>query len=151
LRWAAFATLLVVVASTVAWWHGRAPSAPAAPAATVAPARPAIDGAWHADVTYDWPNSRRAERFAFRGDGAELQGSASFLGVDRGILEGRVEGDAVSFVTRTQEATGTATLETVHRYRGRLVGDELRLVMQTEGGATPHVPVEFVAKREPAR
>jgi len=35
----------------------------------------------------------------------------------------------------------------VHRYRGRRVGDELRFVMQTEGGASAHLPVEFVARR----
>jgi len=38
----------------------------------------------------------------------------------------------------------------VHRYRGQLVGDELRFVMQTEGGGSAHVPVEFVARRTAA-
>jgi len=35
----------------------------------------------------------------------------------------------------------------VHRYRGRLAGDEIRFVMQTEGGSSAHVPIEFVARR----
>lgn len=34
-----------------------------------------------------------------------------------------------------------------HRYHGRLQGDEIRFVTQTEGGDTPHVPIEFVARR----
>jgi hypothetical protein len=40
-----------------------------------------------------------------------------------------------------------AAAETVHRYRGRRVGDEIRFTMQTEGGASSHVPVDFVARR----
>ena len=34
-----------------------------------------------------------------------------------------------------------------HRHHGRLQGDEIRFVTQTEGGDTPHVPIEFVARR----
>ena len=35
----------------------------------------------------------------------------------------------------------------VHRYRGRRVGEQLRLTMQTEGGASPHTPVTFTARK----
>jgi hypothetical protein len=40
----------------------------------------------------------------------------------------------------------TANAEVVHRYKGRLVDDEIRFVMQTEGSSSTHVPIEFVAR-----
>ena len=111
-------------------------------------ARAQVNGEWRADVTYDWDNARFSERFTFAGEAGELHGSASFLGVARGVLEGRVDAAGVSFVTRTSESTGSGGAQClVHRYRGRLAGDELRFVMQTEGSSSPHVRVEFVARR----
>jgi hypothetical protein len=86
----------------------------------------------------------------FAGEGAALHGSASFLGVARGVLEGGVDGAQLRFVTRTNELGGAADAALVHRYRAQLVGDELRFVMQTEGGSSSHVPVEFVARRAAA-
>jgi TIR domain len=135
LRWG-LAGAMLVTAMAVLWTWRAAP-------------RPAINGEWQAEVTYDWPNAHYVERFGFRGEGGELQGSASFLGVARGVLEGRVEAEGLSFVTRTGEMVGGAgtAAEVVHRYRGRLVGGEVRFVMQTEGGSQPHVPIEFVARR----
>lgn len=143
--WGIAGALLVAVALGAVWLLRE----PAAPASASAAARPSIDGRWQAEVTYDWPNARYQERFVFSGDGDRLHGSASFLGVPRGLLEGRVEPDGLSFITKTGENSGGATVETVHRYRGRLVGGEIRFVMQTEGGSSPHVPVEFVARRVP--
>lgn len=124
---------LLVVAAAAAWLL-RAASA----------GRPAINGEWQATVTYDWPNARHTEQFSFSGQEQELHGSAGFLGLPRGVLEGRVEAGRISFVTRTAEMGGAPL---VHRYSGRLSGDELRLVMQTEGGTSAHGPVEFVARR----
>ena len=113
------------------------------------PSRPDINGAWRADVSYDWPNAHYVEHFDFAGEGAELRGSASFLGVPRGLLEGRLDAGGLSFLTRTREVGGAdGTAESVHRYRGQAVGDEIRFTMQTEGGASTHVPVDFVARRE---
>lgn len=106
-----------------------------------------VDGEWGAEVVYDWPNARYVERFVFRVDGSGLQGTASFLGVPRGLLEGRVAPDGVRFETRTAEMGGA---ESVHRYHGRMVDGELRFVMQTTGGTSTHVPVEFVARRDAA-
>ena len=120
-------------------------------AASAAPglARADVNGAWQAEVHYDWPNAHYLERFSFSGEAAELHGSASFLGVARGVLEGSTDATGLRFLTRSAEiATGAGTAaDTVHRYRGRRVGDELHFVMQTEGGSTVHVPVEFVARR----
>jgi hypothetical protein len=146
--WLVGAALAVAAVATL--WQARSPS----PERQVPPpvARQQVNGEWHADVTYDWPNARYSERFVFSGEGDELQGSASFLGVARGALEGRVDAAGLRFVTRTSESTGAggSGTETVHRYRGRLAGDEIRFVMQTEGGSSAHVPVEFVARRAAA-
>lgn len=112
-------------------------------------ARPPVNGEWRAEVDYDWPNARYVERFTFSGEGDGLHGSAFFLGVARGVLEGRIDGEGLSFLTRTGELTGAGASSpaVVHRYRGRLIDDEIRFVMQTEGGSSTHVPVEFVARR----
>jgi hypothetical protein len=108
------------------------------------PARPAVNGHWVAEVDYDWPGARYRETFEFQGDGGELRGSAGFLGVPRGVEQGQAVDRGLSFVIRGTELGGA---ETVHRYRGQLVEDEIRFSMQTEGGSTPHVPVAFVARR----
>jgi TIR domain len=124
------------------------PAPVAAASAHLAAARAQVDGEWRADVTYDWDNARFSERFSFSGKADALHGTASFLGVARGVLEGRVDAAGVSFVTRTSETSGgDGSAAVVHRYRGRLAGDEMRFVMQTEGGSSTHVPVEFVARR----
>jgi hypothetical protein len=144
---------VVAVAAIGALWQWQRSLAPAASSrveqAPVAAARAQINGEWRADVTYDWPNAHYGERFSFAGEGNELHGSASFLGVARGVLEGRVDAAGLAFVTRISESTsaGDGGAAAVHRYRGRLAGDELRFVMQTEGGSSEHVPVEFVARR----
>ena len=151
--WWIGAATVVAVAAIGGWWSSQRSPAPVAPSgvepAVVAAARAHVDGEWLADVTYDWDNARFSERFTFAGDGGELHGSASFLGVARGILEGRVDGAGVSFLTRTSESSGAGETApaVVHRYRGRVAGDELRFVMQTEGGSSTHLPVEFVARR----
>jgi hypothetical protein len=144
------AAVLALAALVWQWQRSSVPTSVGADDAPRAAQQARIDGEWRADVTYDWPNANYNERFTFTTDGAALHGSASFLGVPRGIVEGRLEGTGVGFVTRTTETTGGASTEALHRYRGRLVGDELRLVMQTEGGSSPHVPVEFVARRTAA-
>lgn len=108
-------------------------------------ARPAVNGRWVAEVEYDWPGARHVESFEFEGEGSELRGSAGFLGVPRGVEEGRVADGRLQFVTRSPELGGP---ELVRRYSGQLVEGELRFSMQAEGGSSPHVPVSFVARRQ---
>lgn len=152
-KWWISGPVLALVAIVALWqWQQRSPvpvPSSRVEQAPVAPARAQVNGEWRADVTYDWDNARFNERFTFTGEGDELHGSASFLGVARGVLEGRVDAAGLGFVTRTRESGGAGGSDAavVHRYRGRLAGDELRFVMQTEGGSSAHVPVEFVARR----
>lgn len=148
LPWWRMAGAALLLGTVAGYWLLHAPATGDKAAATAA-SRPQVNGEWLADAVYDWPNARYAERFDFRGDAGELYGSASFLGVPRGIVEGSVGPDGLRFATRTTEVAGGAS-ETVHRYRGRLVGDELRVVMQTEGGSSAHVPVEMTLRRATA-
>ena len=150
-RWARtswwLAAALVGAAAMGALWQAQRSTAPLSSSRGepgAATARAAVNGDWQADVTYDWDNARFTERFSFGGEAGQLHGSASFLGVPRGVLEGRVDAGGVEFVVRTTESTGAAL---VHRYRARLAADELRFVMQTEGGTSAHVPIEFAARR----
>jgi hypothetical protein len=110
-------------------------------------ARPAINGEWVADVSYDWQNARYAESFRFSGDSDTLSGLASYLGTPRGIVEGKARKGSVQFSTRSREAMGGTEKEAVHHYQGRVQGDEIRFVVQTDGGFSEHVPVEFTARR----
>ncbi len=139
---------LVGAAAVATLWQWR--PAPAPVAQVPAPvARPPINGEWRARVDYDWPGAHHDERLVFSGEGDEVHGSASYLGVARGVLESRIDAAGLAFVTRTSEMASAGGSETaiVHRYRGRLAGDEIRFVMQTEGGSSAHQPVEFVARR----
>ncbi|CAD5374890.1 TIR domain-containing protein [Rubrivivax sp. A210] len=138
----------VLAAGSGAAWLFRGTGAPKA-AVPARAARPAINGRWQAEVDYDWPGAHYVERFEFSGEGDELSGSASFLRVPRGLLEGRLLPDGLSFITRTTETAGGAEVTATHRYRGRLAGDEIRFVMQTEGGLSSHRPIEFIARRVP--
>ncbi len=143
------------VAALVAAWPWRSPAIGdgaaalerAAASAVASTPRPDINGEWQAEVNYDWPNARYVERFVFGGETGSLHGSASFLRVPRGLLEGAIDANGLRFITRTDEVAGGAGTATVHLYRGTLAGKEIRFVMQTEGGASAHVPVEFVARR----
>ena len=148
----------LLAGSLAMWWTARSPLPEAADrpvnatatttTTTTSATRADINGQWEAEVTYDWPNARYTERFDFSGEAGALIGSASFLGVRRGMLEGAVAADALQFSTQTSEIAGNGpAVGRVHRYRGRVQGDEIRFTMQTEGSSTPHVPVEFIARR----
>ena len=159
-RWVAVALLVAAVLAVVdmtGLWGKKAGSpadVPAAvsehPASPALATRPDINGVWQAQVSYSWPNAHYIERFDWRGDANELQGTASFLGVPRGVLEGRIEAGELRFVTRTSAVADGTSRELVHRYRGRVVGGEIRFAMQTEGGSSSQGPVEFIARRDSA-
>ncbi len=104
-----------------------------------------LTGNWSAEVTYDW-GDKHTERFSFTVDRDAVIGSASFLGVPRGIVDGKMNGDRVAFQTRTEELGG-APSSRVHRYSGTITSDAIAFTMQTEGGSSS-VPIRFTAKRD---
>ncbi len=107
-----------------------------------------FDGRWRARVEYSWGVSR-TEDFVLEVEDGEVRGTASFLGVDRAIQEGGVEGDRIRFATRTLEVLGAgdAPREVTRRYEGRVADGVIQLVLRSEGGYSEHPPVEFVARR----
>jgi hypothetical protein len=112
--------------------------------------RPDINGLWTAEVKYDWKNANYVEKFSFQGEGGEVYGTASFLEVNRGILEGEITENKLRFVTITQEVLDTSpSKDSIHEYRGQISGSEIRFVLQTRGGYSAHVPVEFIARKMP--
>ncbi len=102
---------------------------------------PAVAGDWVAPVRYAW-GTETTERFHFAVDGAVVSGTASFLGVPRGIVDGRLDGHAVTLRTRIEAGPGAPGF--VNTYRGRVHDDGIRFVLQDDRG-TP--PAEFVARR----
>lgn len=111
------------------------------------PAAPRVDlaGEWSADVKYSWGDTH-PERFSFKVDGTDVFGTASFLRVRRGILDGTLTGNRVAFRTETRELLGNETRDVTHRYRGTISGDTISFYMQTEGASSSE-PVEFTARR----
>jgi hypothetical protein len=107
----------------------------------------ALAGDWSADVAYDW-GDKYTERFAFTVDGNVVSGTASFLGVRRGIVNGSLTDDRVVFETRTEEITGERDRAPVeHHYRGTIAGDTIAFTMQSDGGSST-LPIEFTARRD---
>ena len=111
--------------------------------------RPDINGEWKAEVTYDWENAKYSETFTFSGDGEEVYGAASYLGYKRGIHEGKAKKDKIEFITKTTVVLGDSREEAVHRYQGNVLRDEIKFVMQTAGGFSDYLPIEFTAHRVP--
>ena len=51
-------------------------------------------------------------------------------------------------ITKSQEILESeAPKVSIHRYQGKYSGDQIKFVMQTEGGYSEYVPVEFTANR----
>ncbi len=141
--WAATGLGLAGLLAALGWqMKTPAPVPVAAP-----PARPAVNGRWQAEVSYDWPNAHFTETFEFSGEGHALQGQASFLKVPRTLMEGQFTPDGLRFHTRSSEVAGGSTLQPTHRYEARRVGEELQFTMQTEGASSAHALVRFTARR----
>ncbi len=135
------APLIFLLVSFAAWWQtrnerGTEPEMASAKAAL-------FKGTWQGEVTYSWGDKYK-EQFFFEPEGNKLYGTASFLGAKRGIEDGRIDGDTISFSVVFEEIYGSTTRTDRNRYQGKLEDDKLRLkIMDDEGG----VPVETVLTR----
>ncbi len=95
-----------------------------------------------ADVTGKWTaqvpsrnGETRETTFALKADGATLTGTVTTMQGEAPIMEGKVDGDKISFVVESQRGK--------QNYSGAVAGDEIKF--KREGGQGQ--PREFTAKR----
>ncbi|HEY0759725.1 MAG TPA: toll/interleukin-1 receptor domain-containing protein [Acidisarcina sp.] len=112
------------------------------------PIKPAADitGRWEATVTYDW-GDKYTETFDFEVDGTELSGTASLFKAARGIFDGKVEGNRISFTTKTITEMNGQTSQDEHLYKGLIEGNTVQFTMLTDSSVESHVPIHFTATR----
>lgn len=107
---------------------------------------PGLSGQWQAVVKYSWGDSHK-EVFSFKVDQNDLYGTASYVGGTRGILDGKIEGNRISFTTKSMTMLGDKTYEEKHVYKGHLTGDTIDFVLQTDSGYDSRAPEMFTASR----
>ena len=117
------------------------------PVETPKPRVAAIAGKWKATVTYDWPGAVYEETFNLEVDGTEVSGTASLLGVARGIVTGTIEGERIHFTTKSATELSDKIYQDTHVYKGTVSGDTIHFSMLTESDIESHVPISFEAKR----
>ena len=101
-----------------------------------------INGKWVAQV----PGRQGAAQettFTFKVDGAALTGAVSNARGEQAITDGKVSGDAISFVT----VMSFGGNEMKMLYKGTVAGSEIKFVRAMQGGQSERPPVEFVAKK----
>lgn len=142
------APLIFLLMSLAVWWQLRHENEAQLTTATQTGASKAaaFTGSWKGDVTYPWQVSY-TEQFLFQPEGDKLFGSATFLGAKRGIDDGKIVGETISFSVAFEEIYGAATRPRRNRYEGKLSGDTIRLrIMDDQGNS----PVELVLTRSPS-
>ena len=125
------AVLPIVLLAAIVFWQWQKPDTAK------------LEGVWEARVNYSWGGSFN-ETFTFNVKRDQLIGTASFLGDTRGIQEGKIDGERISFSVPFRSMSGSDITEHKAQYTGTLSGNEIRFVMQDDRG---YPPVEFVAKR----
>ncbi|HWP22654.1 MAG TPA: hypothetical protein VNM15_00530, partial [Candidatus Binatia bacterium] len=115
------APLIIALVSFAVWWEWRKERElnPAPEQQAPSPKAAEIAGRWSAEVAYS-RGEKFAEEFFFQPEGARLFGTASFLGVKRGIEEGRIDGEKIAFFIRFQESGGGVTTDHKNYYWGVL-------------------------------
>ena len=126
-----------------AWWQGRQEREQELRSQRPSPAAGAIAGTWSGEVKYAWGDHYN-EVFLFQPEGAKLFGTASFLGVKRGIEDGKIDGESISFIVRFQELAGDTTRDHKNYYWGKLNGKEILVRIQDDRGSPP---VDFVLSK----
>ena len=137
LRWKI--PLIVLLVGFAVWWQWRQQAA-TRPPSDVAIANNSVAaklaGRWRGEVTYPW-GAKYREEFFFTPEGNRLFGTASFIGIKRGVEEGRITGDTITFKVRFEETSSSGTRTGTNRYEGRLSGDLIRLKCFDEAGSAP--------------
>jgi hypothetical protein len=108
-----------------------------------------IAGRWKARVKYGW-GDEYDEVFEFKNLNNRLHGSATYLTGRLIIEQAKLEGEWLSFITRSEEMLGSDNPWKVvtHRYTGRVAANEIQFTLENTGGYSVYAPMEFVARRE---
>lgn len=140
--WWKVPVIFLLVAFAV-WWQWRQEREQELRSQRPSPAAGAIAGTWSGEVKYGW-GDKYNEVFLFQPEGAKLFGTGSFLGVKRGIEEGKIEGESISFIVRFQATAGDTTREHKNYYWGKLRDKEMLVRIQDDRG---NAPVDFVLSK----
>jgi hypothetical protein len=132
--------VIVLLVSFAVWWEWR--KQPANDSSFQASAA-AFAGSWTGEVTYSW-GAKHNETFFFQPEGGKLFGTVSFLGAKRGIEEGKIEGEIVSFYVRYEEMSGGESRQRKNYYWGKLNGKDILMRMQDDRGSPG---VDWVLKK----
>jgi hypothetical protein len=138
--------LIVLLVSFAVWWQWKKDTEQNRNSAVSAPTGAALAGSWSGEVVYS-RGEKFKEEFFFQTENGKLFGNASFLGARRGIEEGKVEGENISFSVRFQETSGGMTTEHKNTYRGKVSAEKIQMRLQDDRG---NPPVEFVLSKSPA-
>jgi len=142
--------LILLLVSFAVWWQWRQEQsgqpAPGSAPAEINRMAKAIAGVWEGEVTYSW-GAKYKERFFFEPEGGKLFGTATFLELKRGVEDGKIEGDHISFSVRFEEMSGGATREIKKFYFAKVSGSELSVRMQDSRG-TPPLQFKLTRSRE---
>jgi hypothetical protein len=124
--------LIILLISFAVWWESRRRQPDDDTKAEASAA--AFTGSWAGEATYGW-GAKYTEPFFFQPEGSKLFGTAGFLGVKRGIEEGKIEGGTISFFVRFEEESSGERRERKNYYWGKLNGSgEILLRMQDDRG-----------------
>jgi hypothetical protein len=108
-----------------------------------------IDGVWQAKVKYGWGDTY-TERFHFETQRHAVTGTASYLGAgrgDRGIFDGKIEGNRITFTTKSYSTLDDKSYEEKHFYSGLVSDNDIRFSLQTDSGYDSRAPEKFTATR----
>ena len=138
-------SIILLLISFAVWWELR--KQPATESISSAAAA-GLAGSWSGEITYPW-DAKYNEVFFFQPEGSKLFGTASFLGLKRGIEEGKADGENISFFVRYEEVSGGAQRQRKNYYWGKFSGEKIMIRMQDDRG---NPPVEWaLTKIEAAR
>ena len=147
-----YLTFAVAVFGIAAWTlvAVRGPQVSAGSERPVHPAAVSVAGTWKAAVKYSWGDTH-TETFEFDVHGNELTGTASYVTGPHGIIDGKIDGDRLSFHTTSYSELNDRRYQETHRYRGTVSDDTIAFVLDTDSGYDAPPPLTFTARRAPTK
>ena len=132
--------IILLLVSFALWWEWRKQPANDS---SFQESSAAFAGSWTGEVTYSW-GEKYSETFFFQPEGGKLFGTVSFLGAKRGVEEGKIAGESISFYARYEEVSRGESRQRKNYYWGKLDGEKIRVRMQDDRG---NPAVEWVLEK----